>query len=281
MRSRKLLALSSLCIALPPLALCIGDGSTVIPLGLAVLNGGATAFNSLDPEALDPGGSEVRGDVQNGDHKDRDYTDLTITIENGSASNGQIKNGDQSQASFTAMVKEGGAKFRAQFPSEPMEKGESYEIKLEGLSGDGLGAHIVVLATPSMPALINSVEFEANPFPGFDLTRAHDRERNAIIAMDHAVGVAVLENCDASQRITAIDGVISFVGAPSRSVVDVELQTQAGTPVSSTVSIVGNSFTISGFTAIPSGQSRLIVVQLNNDTGEPGVRLQLTGTFEP
>ncbi|QDU68530.1 hypothetical protein [Engelhardtia mirabilis] len=242
-----------------------------IPLGTKNLDGGSDKVDTLTPGGVTGSGPDAAGTLYNKLPAGASMTDVTIDVTNATAG-GVTVDGTSSGASS------GSSSFNVSF-GESVGPDESMELEIDDIAPDGSGKNIEIYATPSRSESINSGSVEVNVFPLFELEESRDLQRTAIAFMDHAGGVAFVRNDDSSRDLVQIDGELSFPNGGARNLVDVELQTTDGTPVSSSIAVSGSTFTIAPYSSVAAGTVVQVVVLLDSSTGRPETRLQLEGTF--
>jgi hypothetical protein len=244
-----------------------------IPLGTKNLDGGSDKVDTLTPGGVTGSGPDASGTICNKLPGGVPMTDVTIDLTNATAG-GVTVNGTTSGAAS------GGSSFNVKFDSS-VNFDECVTLEIDDISPNESGKLIDIYATPSKEESINGSIVEVNVFPLFELEESRDLQRTTIAFMDHGAGVAHLRNNDAARGLTEINGEVSFPGGGARTLSDVELQDASGSTIASTVSILGNTFTISGFSTVPAGAVRKVVVLFDNSTGRPATRLELEGVFTP
>ena len=274
MDARKL-AISSIATVVPvgiAAALVAGSPFGTIPLGTTDLDGGSDKIDELTPGGVTGSGTDASGEICNELPGGAPMTDVTIDLTNATAATVTV-NG-------TASTTTESDSFNVKFPSA-VGGNVCVDVDITDISPDGSGENIEIYATPSRSEQINGGSVEVNVFPQFEIEESRDLQRTSIAFMDHGGGVAYVRNGDSTRGMTQLNGTVSFPNGGARTLLDVELQSTSGTPISSTVSISGNTFTISGFPTVSAGATAQIVLLWDNSLGRPASRLQIEGVFTP
>lgn len=244
-----------------------------IPLSTRDLDGGSVKVNNLTPGGVIGSGPDASGTICNKLPSGAAMGAVTIDITNATAG-GVTVNGVASGAAG------GSSSFNVNFESD-VNADACVTLEIDDISPDASGKMIHIYATPSRAESINGGSVEVNVFPFFRLEWSRDLQRTAIAFMDHGAGVAYVQNSDTTRGLTEISGEMTFPDGGARTLVDVELQDTSGSPIASTVSISGDTFTIEDFPTVSAGAIVQVVVLFDRSTGRPSTQLELEGAFTP
>ncbi|WP_145061490.1 hypothetical protein [Engelhardtia mirabilis] len=245
-------------------------------MGQSDLKGGTVKLGEVDPAAIPTAGPHAAGSICNAIPIGPTVTGLTYSIERGSA--GTVTVAGRSAVPFSAT----GTAHVTLPAGGGLRGGQCADYAIEDLVGDGTGENLVLAATPSFNLAVGSTSIEVNGLPVYRFDALSDLARNGIAELYHAGALALLFNDDPTERITRIDGSVSFPGASSATLTGLHLLEADGDPVPNTsVSISDGEFAITGFAALdPEDWYQVVLVLSAPLAGEP-MRLQLQGTFAP
>ncbi len=129
--------------------------------------------------------------------------------------------------------------------------------------------------------MIGGGSYEGNVFRSFAFDEMSNGQTHGIRKTWHRALRACVTNEDSTKRINSITGEISFPDGGGSAITQIELHDDDDLVIAgASYSIVGNEFSISGFT-VPASDHCFVYVLLANDPDGIVVRLELEAAFVP
>jgi hypothetical protein len=244
-----------------------------IPQPHADLTGGTTNIATVAAVAIPSGGLSTQGTLKNAIRPGETITRVVVTIANGTASSVTV-NGQSVQAA--------GRVFDIPFPSGTEWRHLAYcQWQATGLEVSPAGSTkpVVIDLTPIAPREpLPAVSLDV--LPGYELRRSTDQMRSGVGLFARGA-LAVVTNGDVEHRIDALHGEVSFPGTASAELVDVYLLGAGDVPLSTTVSIDGDEFTVSGIPPMAHGETVQVVLLFDSSLEGQPMRCRIAAGFVP
>lgn len=260
--------------------------ATPVDLGSIELTGGSTS-KEVDTNAITPGpGPEMVGRITN--KLGREMHDLTVSVKRTnpnatppasdgnttvSCGQGQSEGGNTStDDGYTATIQFGGA------GCPPPAHTDTVDVSVDVVNA-GNGQTVKVFFTPSYKDKPKNSQAHADVLQSLSLSEAAPGGTHSLASPFHDRGHLGITNTG-SKPIVDLSGTCTLPAGISLSSIHLEDPSMAfASPAGANVQITGNSFTVSGFAALPAGATYDLIAVFSAAPAK-GYRIRVEATFD-